>query len=122
MESVSTLASSICAKTISSNNVVIYGGYSKLYEQSFYISGSKIITEAITEVSPTTYAGTGVSVALLGESAFVSHRLNNYTGGIICSSFDFTTSSATTKIEGLTKTACTTSTAGEVWVLGTSQS
>ena len=58
------------------------------------------------------------SVAVLdSDRVFVSHRRGNYLWGIVATASDTTVIPATSTATGLTKTQCTTSTAGDIWVL-----
>jgi hypothetical protein len=84
------------------------------------ISGTTVIPGADAALSSDyttyTYAST---VALDSNNVFIAHRNNNYLYGMVSNAPDITVQTSSTKIDGLTKTECTTSTAGEVWVLNT---
>jgi len=103
--------------------VTYRGGSSNYYLSGVIcnINGNSINkgTEAQLSTGSNSHAYTS-SVALSEDKVFVAHasdNSNHYLNGVVCNQLKDTIQEATTKINGLTKTQCTTSTAGDVWIL-----
>ena len=82
------------------------------------ISGTTITagTDTLLSSGTNTYYYAS-AVKLDTNKVFIAHGNGSYLYGVVGNATDFTARAATNRIQGLTKTACTTSTAGEVWVL-----
>lgn len=105
---------------------VAHSGYSLLDPRLFgvecAIRGTNIAPGTVTQLSNYTDSGLVISALTLRDGRLlVAHRIvfsgNHKLFGLLQSE---TVQASTNRIDGLTKTACTTSTAGEVWVLDTS--
>ena len=112
------------AAALSSNKVFVahQGGVNSslgyLYGASCFIEGTSIIIGDYRALDTSSYASTSASaVALDADRVFVVHRKSSYAAGNACSISDLLATEATGTIRGLTSTQCTTSTAGDVWVL-----
>ena len=94
-----------------------YSGSSELYYLFCYISGTDITTSSTTLINnANSYP---VSLASSDNKSVVAHKSDNtnkYLNGAVFS-YLYNIRESTTKIDGITKTQATTSTAGDVWVL-----
>ena len=114
-------SSTVTVQKVGTNKVFITGGLTLLVADVCLVTDTRISTTASdTVLANTSYAGSGTIATLLGANkVFISHRGGLYVSGIVCTDIDASVAPSTDNIQGLTKTACTTSTAGEVWVLST---
>lgn len=92
-----------------------------LYGVVCVIKGTTINKGTDTQLSTVTGTSYGGKVAVLSNNkVFIAHSSGgntHYLNGIVCSTGANTIQASTTRIDGLTKNECTTSTAGDVWVL-----
>ena len=99
------------------------GNSSSLYGAVCAISGTTITVGTDTQLSTATNSYQYASATLIStDKVFIAHCGNSSTlYGVVCAISDITIQPTTSQFTniGLTKTECTTSTAGEVWVLNT---
>ena len=115
------------AVLVDTNKVFIaHGCYSTtLYGTVCTISGITITAGVDTRLSTDYSSHFGTSAVLVDTNkVFIAHRngtsydASSYLYGMVLSVLDGTCAiESTSKIDGLTKTSCTTTTAGQVWVL-----
>jgi len=108
------------AVALSNNKIFIaHRSGSYLYGIVCTISGTTITAGTDTQLSTGSVSYYYASaVALSNSKVFIARCYNaDYLGGIVCNISVNTIQEATTKINGLTKTQCTTSTTGDVWAL-----
>ncbi|MDV3426736.1 MAG: hypothetical protein LIR50_06040, partial [Bacillota bacterium] len=84
------------------------------------ISGTTITagsdTTLVSEINASNYAS---AILIDTDKIFISHRGDNsYLNGVVID-IETLIKTSTLKIDGLTKTECTTTTAGDVWILDT---
>ena len=118
--SISTSQSYVSAVALDTSTVfVAYANAANSYHYGLIctISGTTITAGTDTQLSARSGSHYAVSAAALSTSAiFVSYRVGSYFYGIIAQG-STTIRESITKIEGLTRTQATTTTAGDVWVL-----
>lgn len=96
------------------------GGNDYIYGMVCAIIGTTIVATANTQLTTVASSAPYASAVIVGsDKVFVNHKTGSYLYGVISNATDFVVQEATygAAICGLTKTECTTSTAGEVWVL-----
>lgn len=124
-EQLSTTGSSstdVAIGTITANKVLIShrGVNNSAWEiLSCYIDGVEIFTDRDVSIGTgINYASNRATVMAFGSNkAMITHRRSSYPGGIVVNVPDFGVVPATSRIKGLTAEECTTSTAGDVWIL-----
>lgn len=111
----------VAVASLSSNKVLIsHQGQSTSYWMGLacYIDNNLMITDRDYILSTTAYSAAAPNVLAFGSNtAVITHRRSSYPGGMVMNVPDFGVVPATSRIEGLTAEECTTSTAGDVWVL-----
>lgn len=112
----------ISAVVINENKLLIthsYGSNKYLYGIECTISGTSITKGTDTAIRSVSNSGEAISAVSLGDNkAFIAHdyNSNNYLYGKVYDKNTYV-QQASTKIEALTKTECTMSNAGDVWIL-----
>ena len=124
----SDAGSVISATTLGGNRVLIahirgLSGSTALYGVLCTISGTNITVGNTASISAATNSGSAISSTILsGDIVFIAHSndSNYYLNGVV-EDLEIRVKAATNPdaIQGMTRTECTTSTAGDVWVLDT---
>lgn len=92
---------------------------SQLYGVTCGVVNTSIINSPEVAIDTnTSYTSYGASaVALDDNRVFIAHYYSGYGACRVCTISDLAVASSTSSIDGLTAEECTTSTAGDVWVL-----
>lgn len=92
---------------------------SQLYGVTCRVANTSIINSPEVAIdTSTTYTSYGASaVALDDNRVFIAHYYSGYGACRVCTISDLAVASSASSIDGLTAEECTTSTAGDVWVL-----
>lgn len=89
-----------------------------LYGVTCRVVNTSIINSPEVAIDTGTYTSYGASaVALDDNRVFIAHYYSGYGACRVCTISDLAVASSTSSIDGLTAEECTTSTAGDVWVL-----
>lgn len=91
---------------------------SYLYGTTAFVNGTSIFVGSDIQIDNSNYASNGASpTAVDSDRVFIAHRKGSYAAAHACNASDLGVMAATSRIKGLTSTECTTSAAGDVWVL-----
>lgn len=122
MEISSSPSSIVSAVLANPNRVLIAHSIGQfLYGMVCDIVDANIVASVETRISDVYSSYQFASATVLStDKVFIAHRNSSYLYGIVGTTPETTIATSANAIQGLTKTKCTTSTAGEVWVLNQS--
>lgn len=91
---------------------------SNLYGVTCRVVNTSIINSPEVAIDTGTYTSYGASAVTLDDNrVFIAHYYSGYGACRVCTISDLAVASSASSIDGLTAEECTTSTAGDVWVV-----